>query len=46
MQNTIQNLEKALLFSRNQVFCLKIWKFDDLQLSYSPIYFAETSHTS
>ena len=26
MQNSIQNLDKALLFSRNQVFCLKIWK--------------------
>ena len=26
MQNAMQNLDKALLFSRNQVFCLKNWK--------------------
>ena len=26
MQNTIQKLEKALLFPRNQAFSLKIWK--------------------
>ena len=26
MQNPIQNLDKALLFSRSKVFCLKIWK--------------------
>ena len=26
MQNAINNLDKALLFLRNQVFCLKIWK--------------------
>ena len=40
-----KNLDKALLFLRNQLFCLKIWKFDELQLSYSSIFFAETSHT-
>ena len=27
MQNPIQNLDKALLFLRNRVFCLKLWKF-------------------
>ena len=26
MQNPIQNLDKALLFPRNEVFCLKNWK--------------------
>ena len=26
MENPIQNLDKALLFSGNQVFCLKNWK--------------------
>ena len=26
MQNPIQNLDRALLFLRNQVFCLKNWK--------------------
>ena len=26
MQNTYKNLDKALSFSRNQAFCLKIWK--------------------
>ena len=26
MQNAVQNLDKALLSSRNQVFCLQIWK--------------------
>ena len=37
MQNTTQNLDEALLFSRNQVFCLK-------NFVYSSIIFAETSH--
>ena len=40
-----QNLDKALLFLRNQVFCLKIENFVELELSYSSIFFAETSHT-
>ena len=35
-------LEKAILFSRNQVFWLKI-NFDELQLPYNSIFFAETS---
>ena len=26
MQNPIKNVDKALLFSRNQVFCMKNWK--------------------
>ena len=39
-----KNLDKALLL-RNQVFCLKFENFDELQLSYSSIFFAETSHT-
>ena len=26
MQNPIKNLDKALLFWRNQVFCLKNWR--------------------
>ena len=38
------NLDKALLFSRNQVLCLKIENFDKLQLPCSLIFFAETSH--
>ena len=44
MQNTT-NLDNALLFSRNQVFCLKFENFDELQLSYNLIFFAETSLT-
>ena len=38
-------LEKALLFLRNQVFVWKFENFDKLQLSYSSIFFAKTSHT-
>ena len=45
MQKPYKNLNKALLLLRNQVCCLKIWRFDELQLSYSLIIFAETSHT-
>ena len=41
-----KNLDKALLFLRNQVFCLKIWKLwrapTILQFNF---FFAETSHT-
>ena len=36
-----KNLDKALLFFRNQVF----ENFDELHISYSSIFFAETSHT-
>ena len=32
-----KNLDKALLFARNQVFCLK--NFDELQLPWSSIFF-------
>ena len=39
-----KNLDKALLFLRNQVFCLKFENFDELQVLYSSIYLAETSH--
>ena len=39
-----KNLDKALLL-RNQVFCLKFENFDELQLLYSSINLAETSHT-
>ena len=40
-----KNLDKILLFLRNQVFCLwKFENFDKLQLSCSSIFFAETSH--
>ena len=39
-----KNLDKALLL-RNQVFCLKFENFDELQLLYSSISLAETSHT-
>ena len=39
------NLDKALLFSRKQVFCLKIWKFWRAPTTLSLIFFAETSHT-
>ena len=48
MQNSIKNLDNALLFLsilENSLFCLKIWKFDELQLSYSSVVLAETSHT-
>ena len=44
MQNPIQDLGKTLLFSRNQVFCLEIENFDELQLPYSAISFAEIAH--
>ena len=44
MENPIKNLDKVLLFSRNQVFCLKNY-FDELQLPQSSIFFAETWHT-
>ena len=42
-----KNIEKALntWFLRNQVFCLKIENFDEFQLSYSSMFFAETWHT-
>ena len=41
-----KNLDKSLLFSRNQVFCQKKFeKFDEIQLPYILIFFAETSHT-
>ena len=38
-----RNLGKALLFSRNQVLCLKIWKL--WRVPYSSIFFVETSLT-
>ena len=44
MQNTIQNLDYALLFSRNQVFVWKSESFGKLELSYNSIFFAETWH--
>ena len=34
-----------LLFSRNQAFCLKNWKFWRVPTTKSSIFFAETSHT-
>ena len=40
-----KNLGKVLLVLKNQVFSLKFENFDELQLSYSSIFFAETSHT-
>ena len=40
MQNLYKNLDKALLFSRSQVFCLKIWKlWGELQPPYSSNFF-------
>ena len=45
MQNPIQNLDKALLFSRNQVFCLKIWKVWRAPTTPQFSIFAETLHT-
>ena len=39
-----KNLDKALLSLRNEAFCLKFENFDELQLSFSSIFFAETSH--
>ena len=44
MQNTIQNLDKALLFSRNQVFCQKIWKLCRVPTILQFNIFAETLH--
>ena len=40
-----KNLDKALLSLRNEAFCLKFENFDELQLSFSSRFFAETSHT-
>ena len=40
-----KNLDKALLFSRSKVFCLKIWKLWRAPTTYSSIFFAETWHT-
>ena len=39
-----KNLDKALLFLRNQAFCLKFEKFDELQVPWISISFGETSH--
>ena len=39
------NLNKVLLFLRNQAICLKNWKFDELQLPQSLIFFAEILRT-
>ena len=36
-------IDKALLFLRNQLFCRTFENFDELQLSYSSIFVAETS---
>ena len=38
------NIDKALLFLRNQLFWRKFENFDELKLSYSSIFVAETSH--
>ena len=43
MQNPIKKLDKVLLFSRNQAFCLKIWKF--WQGSTTRQFLAEILHT-
>ena len=40
-----QNLDKALLFWETRYFDWKFENFDELELSYSSIFFAETSHT-
>ena len=34
MQNSILHLDKALLFPRNQVICLRLVNFDELPLQY------------
>ena len=39
------NLDKVLLFLRNQAICLKIKSFDELQLPQSLTFFAEILHT-
>ena len=45
MQNPIQKLDKALLFSRNQVFCLKNRKFERAPTPIKLIFFVEILHT-
>ena len=40
-----KNLDKALLFMETRCFAWKFENFDELQLSYSSIFFAETSHS-
>ena len=39
-----KNLDKDLLSSRNWYFVWKFENFDELQLHYSSLFFAETSH--
>ena len=40
-----KNLDKALFFWETRYFAWKFENFDELQLSYSSIFFAETLHT-
>ena len=40
-----KNLDKALFFWETRYFVWKFENFDELQLSYSSIFFVETSHT-
>ena len=40
-----KNLDKALFFWETRYFVWKFENFDELQLSYSSIFFAETLHT-
>ena len=39
-----KNLDKALFFRQTSYFFWKFEDFDELQLSYGSIFFAETSH--
>ena len=46
MRNTIQKFrQSSIAFKKPGNFCLKICKFDELQLPYSSVFFVETSHT-
>ena len=45
MQNPIQKFKQSsIVFEKPGIFFLKIEKFDEHQLPYSSIFFAETSH--
>ena len=45
MQNIVEQFKKLYCFRETRYFVWKFENFDELQLSYSSIFFAETSHT-
>ena len=46
MQNTIQKFrQSSIVFEKPGIFSENFGNFDEFQISYSSIFFAETSHT-